>query len=138
MASQARNEVPSGVTMVAILAFIVGAVQLIAGVVLLIAHDDVDGFSSGQAIAYAIALLIVGVIYLLVGRGLLRLAFWALFVGLFFSALRAIWDLVALIGFGIDGVGWGVLISLAINLIVFAALWSGRAAFGEGPTPARA
>jgi hypothetical protein len=138
MDSQPRSEAPSGVTMVAFFAFIVGAVQLIAGIVMLIARDDVNGYSSGQALSVGIALLIVGVIYLIVGRGLMNLSPWALFVGLFFSGLKAVWDVIALISFGVDGVGFGVLISLAINLIVFAALWSGRDAFADGPAPARA
>jgi hypothetical protein len=138
MASQPRSEAPSGVTMVAFFAFIVGAVQLIAGIVMLIARDDVNGYTSGQALAVGISLLIVGGIYLIVGRGLLNLSSWALFVGLFFSGLKAVWDVIALFGFGIDGLGFGVLISLAINLIIFAALWSGRDAFAGGPTPARA
>lgn len=138
MASQPRSETPSGVTMVAFFAFIVGAVQLIAGIVMLIARDDVNGYSSGQAFAVGIALLIVGVIYLIVGRGLMQLSSWALFVGLFFSGLKAVWDVVAIVAFGLDGLGFSVLISLAINLIIFAALWSGRDAFASGPAPARA
>lgn len=65
----------------------------------------------------------------MVRRGLLRLEAWAFMVGLFVAAFKATGDLVALISFGVDGVGFGALISLAINVVILGALWSGRASF---------
>ena len=138
MASTPRSDVPDGVRFVAYFAAIVGVLELIAGIAVIAAREDLNGFSSGQALAVGIALLIVGGVYLLVSRGLLHLAGWALFVGLFFSGLKATWDVVSLVAFGIDGLGFGVIVSLAINLIIFFALWSGRDAFAGGSAPARA
>jgi hypothetical protein len=138
MATEHRPDVPTGVSTVAVLAIIIGAFELAGGLVLLIAHGHVDGYTSTQALAVGIVTLVIGAIYLGVGRGLLRLSPTALFVGLFVSGLKSALDLVALIGFGIDGVGLGALISLVINVVVFAALWSGRDAFDRGPAPARA
>jgi hypothetical protein len=137
MASQ-HTSVPSGVRLVGILALIVGVVQAVAGIVMLAARDDVDGYTSSQALAVGLALVVVGGVYLLVARGLLNLTPWALLVGLLFSGFKAAFDLVALIGFGIDGLGFSALISLVINVCVFAMLWSGRSAFDHGPEPARA
>jgi hypothetical protein len=137
MATQ-HSSAPGGVRLVATLAVIVGALQLVAGIVVLAARDDLDGYTSSQALSVGIALLIVGAIYLLVARGLFNLSSWALFVGLVFSGLKAAFDLVALVGFGVDGLGFGAPISLVINLCVFALLWSGREAFHQGPAPARA
>jgi hypothetical protein len=73
MATRERNEMPAGVAMVAYFAIIVGIVQLVVGVVLLFARDDLSGYTSSQALMYAIALLIVGMVYLAVGRGLMKL-----------------------------------------------------------------
>jgi uncharacterized membrane protein len=136
--NEQRNAVPGGVRVVAILATVIGALQLIFGVLLIALRDDVSGYSSDQALGYGIALLITGAIYLIVALGLTRLKAWALFVGLFFSGLKAVFDIVALIGFGIDGLGFSALVSVAINLCVFWLLWSGREAFGDGAAPARA
>jgi hypothetical protein len=138
MASTSRTNVPDGVRFVAYFAAIIGVLQLIGGIAMIAVRDDVNGFSSTQALSVGIALLIVGGVYLIVSRGLLHLSTWALFVGLFFSGLKATWDVVALVAFGLDGLGFSVIVSLAINLIVFFALWSGRDAFANGPAPARA
>jgi hypothetical protein len=137
MASQ-HSSAPGGVRLVALLAVIVGTLSVIAGIVMLAARDDIDGYTSSQALAAGIALVIVGGIYLLVARGLFNLSPWALFVGLLFSGMKAAFDFVALIGFGVDGLGFSALVSLAINICVFALLWSGRSAFDHGPEPARA
>ncbi len=136
MAGQQRGaapeDVPGGVTVVAMLAMVIGIVELFAGVALIIFSGEVSGYSTTAAIVFGIITLLVGAIYVWVGRGLLKLDPAAWMVGLFVSGLRATYDVVWLIVLGIDGIGVTTLIALIVNLLVFAALWSGRAAFGAG------
>lgn len=132
MAANQRTDVPGGVTVVAMLAIIVGIVQLVGGVVLIVLSGDVSGYSTTAAIVFGAITLVVGLIYLWIGRGLLRLDASAWMVGLFISGLRATYDLVWLIVLGIDGIGVTTLIALIVNALVFVALWSGRGAFGAG------
>ncbi|MBX5443252.1 MAG: hypothetical protein IRZ32_17215 [Solirubrobacteraceae bacterium] len=130
MAASERSA-PGGVALVGILAIIIGVIQLIAGILLLIFNGDVDGYSSTEAVIAGIVLLIAGAIYLWVGRGLLRLNRVAYAIGLFVLAFRAAYDLVFLIAVGLDGIGFSGLISLVVNLLLLAALWSGRDAFAD-------
>ena len=130
-AAQDRQSAPGGVAVVAVLAIIVGILQLIGGVLLLIFNGDVDGYSSTEAVVAGIVFLIAGAIYLWVGRGLLTLNRLAFLIGLFVVAFRAAYDLGFLIAVGLDGIGFSGLISLVINLIVLALLWSSREAYGE-------
>jgi hypothetical protein len=132
VAANQGRDVPGGVTVVAMLAIVVGIVELFAGIVMVIFSDDVSGYSTTSAIVFGILTFVVGAIYLWVGRGLLKLDPGAWMVGLFISGLRAVYDVVWLIVLGLDGIGITTLIALVINLLVFAALWSGRAAFGAG------
>jgi hypothetical protein len=129
MAARSGTDVPGGVSVVAILAIIVGAFELVGGVIILIFNGDVHGYSSGAAVVFGIVTLLVGLIYIWVGRGLQRLNPSALFVGLFVSALRLVYDVVWLIAYGLDGIGITGLIALVFNALVFGALWSGRRAF---------
>lgn len=131
MAAQERQGTPGGVAFVAVFAIVVGVFQLAAGALLLIFNDDVDGYSSGEAVIYGLVTLLVGVAYIAVGRGLLRLNPTALFVGLLFSGLRLVYDIVWVIAVGLDGIGFTGLIAAAVNLLVFLALLSGRRAFAR-------
>lgn len=137
MAAQPRRTVPGGVAFVAILALAIGVVEVIGGLIMLIFNSDVDGYSATGAVVFGIVTLIVGAIYVWVGRGLLRLNPTALFIGLFVSGLRLVYDVVWLIIFGIDGIGFTGIITLVINAAVFAALWSGRGAFTPPAAPAQ-
>ena len=112
------------------LALIVGVLQLLGGLVLLIFNGDVDGYSSGEAVIFGIVTLVIGVIYIWVGRGLIALNPSALFVGLVVSGARLIYDVVWLIAVGFGGIGFVGVITLVFNLLVFGALMSGRSAFG--------
>ena len=132
MSANSPTDVPGGVTVVAMLAMVVGIVELFAGIVMIVFSGDVHGYSATSAIVFGILTFLVGAIYLWVGRGLLRLDPSAWMVGVFISGFRAIYDLVWLLVLGLDGIGVTSLIALVINLLVFAALWSGRAAFGAG------
>jgi hypothetical protein len=138
MASQQGGGVPGGVSVVAMLAIVVGIVELLAGAVMIVFSGDVSGYSTTAAIVFGIVTLLVGVIYLWVGRGLLKLDPAAWMVGLFVAGFRATYDVIWLIVLGLDGIGVTTLIALVVNLLVFAALWSGRNAFGAGgPGPAQ-
>jgi hypothetical protein len=132
VAANQATDVPGGVTVVAMLAIVVGIVELVAGVVLIVFSGDVSGYSTTSAVVFGIVTVLVGAVYLWVGRGLLRLDPAAWMVGLFISGLRAVYDVVWLLVLGLDGIGITTLIALVINLLVFVALWSGRAAFGAG------
>jgi hypothetical protein len=125
----ARGAVPGGVAIVSWLASIVGFFQIIGGLLMIIFNTHVHGLSDGQAIIYGIVTVVVGLIYLWVGSGLRRLSPSALFVGLFVSGFRLAYDVVWLIAFGVDGIGFTGIIAVIFNALVFAALWSGRGAF---------
>ena len=73
MSANGPTDVPGGVTVVAMLAMVVGIVELIAGVVLVVASGDVHGYSTTSAIVFGIVTFLVGAIYVWVGRGLLKL-----------------------------------------------------------------
>ncbi len=130
MSANSPTDVPGGVTVVAMLAMVVGIVELIAGIVLVIFSGSVHGYSTGSAIVFGIVTALVGAIYIWVGRGLLRLDTGAWFVGAFVSGFRAVYDLIWLLVLGLDGIGITTLIALIVNVLVFAALWAGRSAFG--------
>ena len=137
MARAGRDAVPGGVAVVAILAIIVGIVEVIGGLLIVIFNQDVSGMSSGEAVIFGIVTIVVGLVYLWVGTGLRRLNEGALFVGLIVSGFRLAYDVVWLIIFGVDGIGFSGVITLVINALVFAALWSGRGAFnGSAPRAA--
>jgi hypothetical protein len=138
VSASSPTDVPGGVTVVAVLAIVIGIVELVAGIVMVIVSGDVHGYSTGSAIVFGIVTFLVGAIYIWVGRGLLRLDPAAWMVGIFISGFRAIYDLVWLLVLGLDGIGITTLIALIANLLVFAALWSGRTAFGAGGGPSNA
>lgn len=129
MTAQERPAAPGGVSIVAVLAIIIGIIQLLGGLALLLFNGDVDGWSSGEAVFAGIIMLISGAIYLWVGRGLLRLNPTALMIGLFVSGLRIVYDVVWIIAIGISGIGFSGVVNLVVNVVVFGALWSGRRAF---------
>lgn len=132
MSANSPTDVPGGVTVVAMLAIVVGIVQLLGGIVLIVFSGDVHGYSTTSAVVFGVVTLVVGLIYLWVGRGLLRLDAGAWFVGAFISGFRAVYDLVWLLVLGLDGIGVATLLALIVNALVFVALWSGRSAFGAG------
>jgi hypothetical protein len=132
MAARAeRQGTPGGVAVVAVIAIVIGIVGIADGIVMIIFNGDVHGYSSGAAIIFGIVTLLVGAIYLWVGRGLLRLDPTALFIGLFVSGIRVVFDVIWLIIYGLDGIGLNTLIALIVNAFVFLALMSGRNAFAD-------
>jgi hypothetical protein len=136
MSAQPRPAVPGGPSVVGVLAIAVGILQLLAGLVFIIWNPSIDGYSSGEAVLEGIVLLIAGAIYVWVGRGLLRGNRLAYLIGVLVMAFRVAYDVAYLLFTGLDGVGFAGLISLIINVLILAALYSGRQAFSERPAQA--
>lgn len=133
MAAGSRRGTPAGVSIVAVLAMIVGVVEVLGGIAMIVFHGDVHGYSHTDAVIFGVVTLIVGLIYLWVGRGLLKLDPTALFIGLLVSGLRLAYDVVWLVVLGLDGIGITGVVALVVNACVFLALWSGRDAFASEP-----
>ncbi len=131
MSTSERRGTPGGVAVVGTLALIIGVFQTIGGILMVIFNNQFDGYSSGDAVIFGLITVAVGLIYIWVGRGLIALNPSALFVGLFVSGFRLVYDIVWLIAVGLDGIGFVSLITIVVNLIVFLALWSGRSAFNR-------
>ena len=109
---------------------ILGFFQMVIGLMTLIFRgdvlDNVDAYSSGEVTAIAVGAIIIGGIYVLVGRGFLSLNPVALVIGVIFGSLGVIGDLVLM--FNNDGNHFSIFISLLINLIVLIAASSGFSA----------
>jgi hypothetical protein len=116
---------------VGVLSIAIGILQLVGGLVFLIFNPSIDGYSSGEAILEGIVLLIAGAIYVWVGRGLLRGNRLAYIVGVVVMTFRVAYDVAYLLVTGLDGVGFAGLVSLIINALILAALYSGREAFAQ-------
>lgn len=118
---------PFLLTVVGWLTVIVGMLQVLAGILLLIFKDDVmretSQYSSDEVTAFAIATIVIGSIYWLVGRGFLRLSGFALGLGVVVSALALVGNIAFLLSN--DGNHGGVFSSLVLNAIVFVACISG-------------
>jgi len=103
-----------------------GLLQILAGILLLILKDDVvqeSAFTSDEVTALAIVALVVGLIYFLVGRGMLNLNAFALGLGVVVSALALGANLIYLLGSN-DNHG-GLIASMIVNVIVLVACVSG-------------
>ena len=129
MAARSERGTPGGVAIVGVLAIIVGIIQVAGGLILVIFNGDVHGYSSGTAVVFGIVTVVVGLIYLWVGRGLIALNPTALFIGLVVSGARVAFDVVWLIVYGLDGIGISGIATLIFNVLIFGALMSGRRAF---------
>ncbi len=125
---------PFLLTLVGWLTVISGALQMLAGVLLLIFRDDVlqetSQYTEGELTGYAIAAVVVGAIYWLVGRGMLRLSGFALALGLIVSALALAGNVVFLLSN--DGNHGSILAGLLINAVVLVACVSGFNARSRG------
>jgi len=131
MSEQTRPAVPGGPSVVGVLAIVVGIIQMLAGLVFIIWNPSIEGYSSGEALLEGLVLLIIGAIYVWVGRGLLRGNRLAWVIGVVVMAFRVAYDVAYLLFTGLDGVGFAGLISLIVNAAILAALYSGREAFAE-------
>lgn len=125
---------PFLLTIVGWLTVISGILQVLVGVLLLAFKGDVlretSDYTSDELTTYAIAAIVIGAIYWLVGRGLLRLSGIALGLGLVVSTLALAGNIVFLFSNGSDHTG--VVVSLIVNVVVFVACLSGFNARSRG------
>jgi hypothetical protein len=95
--------------------------------------DNTTDYSSAEATGFGIGGIIVGVIYWLVGRGMLNLNGFALGLGVLVSGLAVIGNLAIL--FSNDANHAGVWTSLILNAIVLFACLSGFSARSRYRSP---
>jgi hypothetical protein len=120
---------PGGVTLVAVLTWISGALDILGGTILLFQTSiasTVEQFGGeSQLIASAIFTIIIGVVVVAVAGGLLRGSPSARIVVTIFQALSILSSIFLAIAYPPGAIGEYV--SIAISLIVLLILWSRRA-----------
>lgn len=126
MANPPFNRRPGGVTLVAVLTWISGALDIIGGVLLLFLQNDpqtvVSFGGSAQLITTAIVSIVIGVIVVAVANGLLhgnsgsRLVITVIEV---FSIATGIFT-----AFVAPALFWSELVSILIAVVVILLLWS--------------
>jgi hypothetical protein len=131
MAGGSSTHVPQTVRTVAWIAIVVGAVEAVAGILLIALAPSVGTASTASVVAFGAAAVVVGAVHVLVGRGLLDRNLTALLVGMLATGMKAIFDAIWLILLGAEGVGFAGPLSLVVNALMFAALWNGRVAFPD-------
>ena len=120
---------PGGVTLVAVLTWISGLLDVIGGTILLFQTSvaaTVEQFGgASQLIASAILAILIGVVVIVVGVGLLRGSNGARIVVTVFQVLSIMSSIFLAIAYPAGAIGeyFGV----ALSVIVLALLWSGRA-----------
>ncbi len=121
---------PGSVTTVMVLTWIVAVFSILAGVLLLVASDQVladAGLSTGTANTYAWAEIVFGVITALVAIGLANGNNFSRLVVTTLMGLRAALSLwVAIVLWGHAGF-WSAVIAGLIAVLVLALLWNDRA-----------
>jgi peptidoglycan/LPS O-acetylase OafA/YrhL len=124
------EERPFLLTVVGWLTVIVGVITIIGGILALIFHNDImdntTDYSSAEATGFGIGGIIVGLIYWMVGRGMLNLNGFALGLGVLVSGLAVAGDLAILLSN--DTNHTGVFTSLVLNGLVLIACLSGFSA----------
>ncbi len=109
-----------------------GLLQILAGILVLALNDDVvqeTSFTSDEVTGLGIAALVFGLIYLLVGRGMLNLNRFALGLGVVVSILGILGNVVYV--FGEEGTT-SLIAGLILNVIVLIACLSGFSARNRG------
>ena len=138
MSGQLGPKRPLGVTIVAVLAVVAGAFDIIGGVVLLAMQNDAtvaDGFGGAGVVAsIAIFSLVTGILMLLIAFGLLRgnaVARIAATVVQAFSLASSIW-----VGIAQPSMLATEIVSALVALALLMLLWSGEASrFFRGLAP---
>lgn len=121
---------PFLLTVVGWLTVVIGVLTVIGGILGLLFHDDIientTDYSGDTVTAFGIGAIIIGLVYWLVGRGMLNLNGFALGLGLLVSGLALAGDLAILLSN--DTNHTGIWTSLVLNGIVFIACLSGFSA----------
>jgi hypothetical protein len=120
---------PAGVTLIAVLAWIEGALGIVAGIVLLVFRNEpsvqVEGASESALITSAIFTILFGVVVVLVAGGLLRGSSGARIVVTVVQLLAIVGD--AFTAWAYPGqFAWSA-VSALISLLMIVLLWTGRA-----------
>ncbi|PWC05187.1 DUF7144 family membrane protein [Agromyces badenianii] len=120
---------PGGVTLVAVLAWISGLLDIVGGTILLFqtsAAATVEQFGgASQLIASAIVTILIGAVVIAVAGGLLRGSAGARVVVTIFQVLSIASSIFLAIAYPAGAIG--EYFSMLISVIVLALLWSGRA-----------
>jgi|SoiMethySBSTD1v2_1073268.scaffolds.fasta_scaffold577400_1 hypothetical protein len=126
----AANGRPGGVTLVAVLTWIQGLLDVVGGIILLFNVDNPAferEFGYGDAVLIAgIATIVIGVVIIAVARGLLRGSRFArgvVTVFVLLSLISAVYVAIAIPAQLVPAIVSGLL-----SLIVLGLLWSGKAA----------
>lgn len=131
MAGGRAREVPGAIRGVAWIAFAVGALELVGGVLLIALSPSVGSASTASVVVFGVIAVVIGAVHVVVARGLLVLSLTALLFGMLVTGMKAIFDAIWLILLGTGGVGFAGPFSLVVSAGMFAALWSGRTAFAQ-------
>jgi len=115
---------PGGVTLVAVLAWIEGALQILGGVLLLLVSGAaLEGTPRGVVITIAIISIIIGLVIIFVARGLLHGSSTARALVTLFSILSLVSGIYSLVQ-----QQWANgIVTIVIALAIVLILWSGRA-----------
>ena len=128
-----------GLTAVGVLTMLSGFVNVIVGIVLLFARNDINAdfpkLSTGEIALYAVAAIIFGLIYILVGRGMLRMSRVAIGLGLLVSGINLAGGVILIVVEGLSNLHGSILVSTLVSLVVFLILLSG---FGRATEARRA
>lgn len=123
-----RSTRPAGVTIVAVLAWISGALDITSGMILLFqagSESVVDGFGgTGRFYSAAIGSIIVGVIVVILALGLLRGSATARTIITVVEVLSIVGSLF--LAFAYLGAAVGEWLGIVFALIVLLLLWSRR------------
>jgi len=127
MTAAARR--PAGVTLIAVLAWIEGAFNILAGVLLLVFQHEPSvrsaWSSTGSLITSAILTILFGLVVVLIADGLLRGSGGARIVVTIVQVLAIAAD--AFTAWAFPGQFTWAAISALISLIIIILLWTGRA-----------
>ena len=128
MTAAARR--PFGVTLIAVLAWIGGAFDIIGGVLLLVFRGDASvqiaaGQSEATIVTSAIVSILIGLVVVIIAGGLLRGSNGARIVVTIVQVLAISSD--AYTAFAVPADFTWAAISALISLIVIILLWTGRA-----------
>lgn len=127
MSAAARR--PAGVTLIAVLAWLEGALSIIGGIVLLVFQNEPSvkdaWFSQSALITSAIVSIVFGLIVVLIAGGLLRGSGGARIVVTVVQVLAIVGD--AFTAYALPGEFAWAAISALISLIIIILLWTGRA-----------
>ncbi|UJA19122.1 hypothetical protein HJD18_02135 [Thermoleophilia bacterium SCSIO 60948] len=129
MSSSTHPRPGFGVSVVGALTMFSGILNVVAGIILLFTREDINGdfpsLSEGEIALFGVAAIVFGLIYILVGRGMLRMSRFALGLGLLVAGINLVSGVLLIIFEGISNLHYSILVSTLISLVVFLILSSG-------------